>query len=289
MPNRISNIQPHRIDKAGIVTFTDGTNTGLIANQRVCEAYGYTYDRFSGTCRLNQQFEATLLQEFNQESNKVMGSNNHIENGVRNVIIGGKDNNVKSNSKNSIVSGNTNVVDTDINNATVLGVRGNATRQSEFVIGGGVGQFAYSDTFLYSDRQMSIVELSGITSDNTATKLTINGDGTNYINVKNNSILGYEVYITRFEHGGSSGTAGNFSYRNLKGVVRIDDSYGMTITTGFTRNIAKLGVNGTTAIVDSSTTDIKSITVQCTDRNNVLNSWSAIVYLHEFISTDTKF
>ena len=55
---RIANIKPHDIDQTGIVTFTDGRNTGLSANQEICEAYGYTYDSRSGVCRLNQKFEA---------------------------------------------------------------------------------------------------------------------------------------------------------------------------------------------------------------------------------------
>jgi hypothetical protein len=109
------------------------------------------------------------------------------------------------------------------------------------------------------------------------------------INVKNNCILGWEIYITRLEVGGTSGTRGNFSYRNQKGVVRINDSYSMTFTVGFDRNIGKLGVNGTYAMADTSTTDVKSISIQVSDRNNVNNIWSATVYLHELISTDVSF
>ena len=67
--------------------------------------------------------------------------------------------------------------------------------------------------------------------------------------------------------GGTSGTAGNYSFREIKGAVHIDGSYNMAFVVGFTRNIAKIGVNGTFRQVDSSTTDVKSITVQVTDRN----------------------
>ena len=43
-------LKPDNINAIGIVTFTDGTNTGLMANQRTCEAYGYRFDKATGTC-----------------------------------------------------------------------------------------------------------------------------------------------------------------------------------------------------------------------------------------------
>ena len=119
--------------------------------------------------------------------------------------------------------------------------------------------------------------------------MTVNNQADQYINIKNNCILGWEIYITRLETGGTSGTAGKFSYRNEKGAVRIDDSYGMTFTVGYTRNIAKLGVNGSYVMMDSTTGGVPSISIQVTDRANVNNIWSASVYLHELISTNVTF
>ena len=63
----------------------------------------------------------------------------------------------------------------------------------------------------------------------------------------------------------------------------------MAFIVGFTRNIGKIGVNGTAVMVDSTTGSVDSITVQVTDRNNVTNIWSATVYLHELISTEIRF
>ena len=71
--------------------------------------------------------------------------------------------------------------------------------------------------------------------------------------------------------------------------MQIDDSYNMAFIIGFTRNIGKIGVNGTFSMVDTSTTDVKSISVQVTDRNNVNNAWSAIVYIHEIALTKQTF
>ena len=56
-------IKPYEITSLGVVIFTDGTNNGIRANQSQCEAYGYTYDRASGTCsafRYNTNLDRTL-------------------------------------------------------------------------------------------------------------------------------------------------------------------------------------------------------------------------------------
>ena len=88
---------------------------------------------------------------------------------------------------------------------------------------------------------------------------------------------------------GSAATLGNYSYKNIKGVVRIDDAYTMAFIVGYTRNIGKIGVNGTTVMVDSTTGGVPSISIQVTDRTNVTNIWSATVTLNELISTKTTF
>lgn len=292
-------IKPYSVNTLGEVLFTDGRNDDLVPSRAACEAYGYTYDKTSGTCKLNSQYSNNMLKAFQNDKMLVNGTENRMDIGTINGMMTGTDNQILGISHNSLIAGADNLINNAVHNSTVLGVRGNATRQSEVVIGGGKNKQSITvgeiTTDLYSDRQMSIVELSGVTVNNTATNLTINGDGVNYINVKNNSIVGYEIYMTRFELGGTSGTAGNFSYRNLKGVARIDNSYNMVFITGFTRNIAKYdsgggaGVNGSFSMVDSSTTDLKSMTIQVTDRNNVNNVWSAIVYIHEIISTSKTF
>ncbi len=61
----------------------------------------------------------------------------------------------------------------------------------------------------------------------------------------------------------------------------------MSFVIGFERNIAKIGVNGTCTMVDSTTGGVPSITVNVTDRNTINNLWSASVTLHEVISETT--
>jgi len=57
-------IKPSEIGDTGIVIFTDGTNT-VIPNQKQCEAYGYTYDKTTGTCKA-----FTYSQKFRQKLSK---------------------------------------------------------------------------------------------------------------------------------------------------------------------------------------------------------------------------
>ena len=284
-------IKPYRVTLDGQVLFTDGTNNDLIPSEQSCEAYGYTYDSQAGLCRA---FKTTSVIDtsFNNITNNTRGGKTSL--GTNNTILNGSDNETKGANSNCLISGKDNKVLYGVKNATVVGVNGQAQRNGELVIGGGDNAIAYLDAggstkYQNVDRQTTIVELSGVTIDNTPTNLTINGDGSSFINVQPNSIVGYEIYLTRLEVGGTSGTVGNFSYRNLKGVVQIDRSFSMAFIVGFTRNIGKVGVNGSFAMVDTSTADVKSISVQCTDRNNVENVWSAKVYIHETILTSKSF
>tara|TARA_Y100001973_G_C5194686_1_gene333402 strand:+ start:472 stop:1344 length:873 start_codon:yes stop_codon:yes gene_type:complete len=282
-------VKPDYITKNGIVVFTDGTNTDLIVNQPTCEAYGFIYDANNGVCRATTTNDLLPLR-FSRNNNMVRGTSNTVDVETENTGILGVENTLNK-TKNSLIVGRGHTVLNDNANCSVLGgLDATIRRQSEVAIGGGLVTLYNSgrSTSLSGIRQQSFIQLSGITTDNTATNLTVQG-GNGYINVRNNSILGYEIYLTRFELGGTSGTAGNYSFREIKGAVQIDNSYNMAFVVGFTRNIAKIGVNGTFSMVDSSTSDVKSITVQVTDRNNVNNLWSASVYLHEVISTSITF
>ena len=278
-------IKPHAVTGLGEVRFTDGTNTNLGANQVTCEAYGYTYDQTSGTCR-SYRFNTNLNRNISNINNRNNGSGNTNELGANTIQVNGTNNTTKGFNNNCFINGATNEIANGVDNATVLGVGGKASSNGEFTIGGGLPAGLSEEPDTYSDRKMSVVNLTGVTEDNTATKLSVNG-GSSYINVELNSVVGFEIYITRFENGGgSAGVAGNYSYRNIKGVVRIDNAGSMAFIVGFTRNIGKIGVNGTAVMIDTATTP-PSITIQVSDRNNVTNIWSATVTLHQLTSNIT--
>ena len=261
-------IKPYTITPLGQVFFTDGTNTEMQPNQQTCEAYGYTYDQTSGTCN-----------SFRFNTNEL---------GANTIQINGSNNTTKGFNNNCFINGAANEIANGVDNATVLGVGGKASSNGEFAIGGGLPAGLFEEPDTYSDRKVSVVNLTGVTEDNTATKLSANGDRS-YINVELNSIVGFEIYITRFENGGgSSGVAGNYSYRNIKGVVQIDNAGAMAFIVGYNRNIGKIGVWGTAAMIDAGvSTTSPSITIQVSDRNNVTNIWSATVTLHQLTSNIT--
>ena len=282
-------LKPDSISDLGDVTFTDGSLTGLFADQKTCEAYGYKYNLATGTC-------SAFTTNFNivgsvTERNKInLGTNNEIPANAQNNLVIGTSNLQDGFNNNTFILGNEHEIEVEMKNSSILGgSRGTVSRQSEIAIGG--GKRAISDSTnavtLNSRRQTSTLELSCVTIDNTATNMTIQGDGESFINVQNNSIIGYDIYITRLELGGSSGVVGNYSYRNIRGAVKIDNSYNMSFVIGFERNIAKIGVNGTCTMVDSTTGGVPSITVNVTDRNTINNLWSASVTLHEVISETT--
>ena len=278
------NVKPSVISSSGIVTFTDGTND-ITPNQTQCQAYGYRYNRASGICEAFT-FNTKINTNINNSSNNLLGTNNTTEIGVNNTSIIGERNLVKGMSRNNLIVGDSNEVSNGINNATIFASNAHARTQAEVAIGGGKQSLSDSTSAstYSSKRKTSIIELSGVTIDNTATNLKVQG-GDTFIPVENNSIIGYDIYITRLEVGGSSGTAGNYSYRNIRGAVKINNGGAMSFVVGFSRNIAKVGVNGTTIMADSTTGGVASISVNVQDRNNVHNIWSASVSLHEVITT----
>ena len=279
-------LKPNAVSDLGTVTFTDGVNVDLPGDQITCEAYGYRYNVATGTCSAfsaNPNIKNSLVGR----DKKILGVKNEIETFSQNNLIVGTNNTNKSYNCNTMLLGQNHETITGIKNSAVIGgTRAKLTRQSEVAIGGGVRAISDSTNAVTfnSRRKTSTIELSCVTIDNTATNMTIQGDGESFINVENNSIIGYDIYITRLELGGSSGTAGNYSYRNIRGAVKINQVGVMSFVVGFSRNIAKVGVNGTCIMADSTTGGVPSISVNVQDRNNVHNLWSASVTLHEVIS-----
>lgn len=284
-------LTPHSVDETGIVTFTDGTLTDLPADQITCEAYGYRYNVAKGTCSAFVP-KPDIIKAVRGRDKKILGVRNDIETFSQNNLIVGTNNTNKSYNCNTMLLGSDHETVTGIKNSAIIGgSRAKLTRQSEVMQGGGQRTLSKAGdevtVSFNSRRQTSTLELSGVTIDNTATNLTIQGDGESFINVQNNSIIGFDIYVTRLELGGTRGVVGNYSYRNIRGAVKIDNSYNMSFVIGFERNIASIGVNGTCNMVDSTTGGVPSITVQCTDRNTINNLWSASVTLHEVISETT--
>ena len=262
-------IKPKEVRKDGTVLFTDGTNN-LVPNQLACEAYGYKYDTATGSC---VSFKPTvqLDQQLKEPSNTIKGVNNKTNKGTSRSIINGTLNTTKGFNENCFISGVGNTINNGINNATVIGAYGKAIRQGEFVRGGGASNKA-------NEPQSSIVQLTCNTTDNTTTNMKVLDLTDEFINLQNNSILGFEIYLTRLEIGGEAGRAGNFSYKHIEGVMKIADNYTTDIIIKHNTLIGKVGVTGTVNVVDVAT---GTISIAVSDREGVNNIWNATVYLHE--------
>jgi len=266
------NVKPKETSAVGEVTFTDGTYD-FPPNQMQCEAYGYTWNPALGTCSAFRYSNkvATLL---NDRTNHLKGGASEV--GTFNTFLNGEDNIAQGDNKNILITGQEGETSIGINNGSIVGGRlGKIIRQGEVVLGGGSFNIGAGYT------QSSKVQLSGSTTDNTATNLTVQNLTSEFITLQTNSIVGYTLYLTRLETGGASGTPGNYSYRLQRGAIITDRSSAITIDVGTTRNVAKSGVNGSFSIVDSTTDGIPSMSIEVSDRNNVNNLWSATVYLHE--------
>tara|TARA_R100000781_G_scaffold65483_1_gene41202 strand:+ start:2868 stop:3713 length:846 start_codon:yes stop_codon:yes gene_type:complete len=271
-------IKPRQVNSDGTVVFTDGTNN-VLADQITCEAYGYKFDNETGTCYSFKQ-TMQLEDQLQEPSNTIKGTGNKINKGTSNTIINGNFNTAKGNNNNCLISGTSNNINNGIIDATVVGGFGRAIRYGEFVVGGGANGGRNTDNV----PQFSVVVMSCNTTGSGTTNMLVNGLANQYISLQNNSILGYEAFVTRLETGGSAGTVGKFSYRHIKGVVRVEDDYTLTIENFNSRILGKDGVNGTAAIAEVTT---GYLGIQVSDRNNVNNSWSAVVYLHETLTNVT--
>jgi hypothetical protein len=283
-------IKPDKVQDDGVILFTDGTNNDIYASEVACKAYGYDYK--GGLCRAYApSSNITKLQNLGGKSQ----SSKDIPTDTRNTVIKGVGITLKGDNAQLIINGDNHNVEQSIKNSSILAGKGGTIRaHGESVL------VAQHLTDVGLNAQCSVVMLSCSTSDNTTTTMTnqvASGKTTetpiDYIPLPSNSIVGIEMYITRLETGGSSGTAGNYSYRRQQSCVKIDQNGVGTLVNFNTKNIAKIGVNGTMAITGITDNDYDGnakygLTVNVSDRNNVSNSWSAVLYLH-ITQTNTDF
>ena len=129
-------IKPKEISQSGEVTFTDGTND-VVANQAVCEAYGYTYNRESATCNAFK-YSTRINENTNISTNIIGGAKNTLERGSDNILVVGEKNLTKGESRNVFMLGAENEVESGVNNSSILGGSyGLLQNQGEIVMAGG--------------------------------------------------------------------------------------------------------------------------------------------------------
>ena len=214
-------VKPSIISPLGDVTFTDGTNN-IIPNQLQCEAYGYKYNKETGSCS-TFRFNTNLNTAFANESNKTFGSNNSTETGSNNTLIMGESNTVGSFSRNSIITGNKNEISTLVNNANVSGTLGEATADNSIVLGGNNG----SDNL--GERQ-SIQLLYGIQTTNGVNTVSfLNNTTDSLFAIPDNTIMYFHADVVAVRVGGTAaGNVGDYASFVERGVI-INESGTVTI------------------------------------------------------------
>jgi hypothetical protein len=264
-------VKPAFINGVGEVLFTDGTNA-VTPNQKQCEAYGYTYDRASGTCKAFT-YSTSLGKSLNNQSNYVRGANNTTETGTNNTHIMGESNTVKGLSRNNIIVGSNNEIANGVNNAAVFGNYGLAQRPGEVVIGGGGFSGAGKG---YA--QSSVITLTGTTVGATTTSLFVNGDSATTIIARNGNVFtGFEANIIAVRTGGTnpSGAINDRKFNRVNGIVR---SERVDQTTTLLASFGTLGTITTNIAFSGS-----NMLFQVTGVTDMNISWSCTLNLYEVI------
>ena len=265
-------VKPERTTETGLIIFTDGTNE-VTPNQLQCEAYGYTYDKASGTCSAFR-YNTNLNRAFSNLSNVIKGAGNSTQTGTNNTLVMGESNTVAGFSRNNLIIGSNNEISNGINNATVVGNYGIAERDGEVVIGGGgfsgVGK-GYA--------QSSTITLTGVTRTATPDNLKVNGDSATTIIARDTiigSFQGFEANVMGVRTGGSaaSGAVDDRIFLRATGIV-----YKIVAD----QSVETLGSFGTidgwtAAIVFSGTNDMFLEVTGVADMNI---SWSATLNIYE--------
>jgi hypothetical protein len=213
-------IKPLSISGLGVVTFTDGfvdpvtfeTRT-ITPNQLQCEAYGYTYNRASGTCS-TFRYNTNLNRGFNNIGNTIKGAGNTTETGTNNTYIMGENNTVKGMSRNNIIIGSSNEIANGTNNANVFGTLGEVTATNSIVLGGN----SLSDNL--GERQ-SIQLMYGVQTTTSGTiDSYLNNVTGSYFQIPDNTIMYFHADIIAVRVGGSgTGNTGDYASFVERGVV----------------------------------------------------------------------
>ena len=206
------NVKPNTTSALGVVTFTDGTND-ITPNQLQCEAYGYTYDRASGTCSAFR-YNTNLNRVIANENNKTYGVGNSTETGTNNTLVMGENNTVKGLSRNNIIVGNQNEIANSVNNAFVYGTLGEATANNSIVLGGN------APTDNLSERQSIHLMYGAQTTAAGTVDSYLNNISGNYFTIPENTAMYFHADVLAVRVGGTgTGSTGDFASFVERGVV----------------------------------------------------------------------
>tara|TARA_R110001632_G_scaffold39323_4_gene98484 strand:+ start:1026 stop:1883 length:858 start_codon:yes stop_codon:yes gene_type:complete len=256
-------VKPSSVSILGDVTFTDGTNE-LTPNQLQCEAYGYTYNKASGTCS-TFRFNTNLNEVVANENNRTYGTGNSTETGTNNTLVMGENNTVKGLSRNSIITGNQNEIANGVNNANVSGTLGEATADNSTVLGGN------SDGDNLGERQVINVIAGVQTTVGNYRSSFLNNDGVSLFAVPTNAILYFHAEVVAVRVGGTSGSGavGDYASWVERGVI-INKSGTLSINRERDSIKSSGTVTGWQPLAQVDGTNIK---ISCRGANNMTLEW----------------
>jgi hypothetical protein len=217
-------IKPNKISADGIVTFTDGTNA-ITPNQRQCQAYGYTYDARTRTCRAFK-YTPEISSVSKLANSNVRGNENIVDTGSNNTYVMGEKNEIGSLSRNNIVVGTNNVMNSKITNSSIFGIGGNGVIDGAIVFGGN----ALTDRL--GTRQTITLMYGGQTTNNTTTDIYPNNAGSLvFFQPEANRVYYFQSETLAVRIGGSSGSGavGDFKAWVERGVVVCDNAGNLSI------------------------------------------------------------
>tara|TARA_R100000655_G_C2959776_1_gene188677 strand:- start:60 stop:911 length:852 start_codon:yes stop_codon:yes gene_type:complete len=211
------NIKPKEILRSGQVIFTDGTDDAT-PNQSACEAYGYTYDTSTGTCRA-YTYSMGTQKAISNESNFIKGTRNFTETATTNTMIMGQGNVTKGDNRSNIIIGSSNEIENGINNAIVFGTKANAMNDNSIVLGGNQG------TDILGERQAIHLMYGTQTTQGSETDSFLNNLTGSYFQPPENSIFYFhaDVIAVRVGHSGDGdppqGSVGDYASWVERGVL----------------------------------------------------------------------
>ena len=218
-------VKPNVISEVGIVTFTDGTNE-ITPNQQQCEAYGYTYNKATGTCSAFRNSDR-IGRNINNVNNNIQGVGNKIQTGTNNTYIMGENNTVRGLSRNNIIAGVNNEIQNNINNTSVFGVGGDGVFNNAMIFGGN-NQDDRAGT-----RQTITLMYGGQTTNNSTTDIFPNNSLSTlvFFQPEVNRVYYFQSETLAVRVGGTSGSGavGDFKAWVERGVVKCNNAGTLSI------------------------------------------------------------
>ena len=209
-------IKPLSIDTLGNVMFTSDGITKIKPNENQCLAYGYNYDKATGTCRA-YNFKPNYETQVTNIGNKITGIDSDIRRGTQHSQIVGDFNTVLGTSRNTIILGDKNTVNQYVDNSIAIGVSAEVTTSNSIVLGGN------NPTDILGERQSIQLMYGKQTTDGSTKASNLNNTGGSYFEIPINTAIYFHADILAVRVGGTDtsggGLAGDFGSWTERGVA----------------------------------------------------------------------